>query len=182
MSEKLLSERYVADALMLLDLNQTRLLPALLSSNVKLITTPEIMSRLTQNDRQDIEEHCQKGRMAIETASAEDINGVFNEVETINRMSITDCLLCRMAKRMNVPLLLGCDYVRREAEQRGIRNKSLIWVFERLVNNGLLKPATAAKKLDDIQNRSPWVSKHVSFPQIEAWKSMSASEGELYLA
>ena len=173
MSEKTQSERCVADTSILLDLKQTRFLPALLISKVSLITTPEVVGKLGQNDRKELEEHFQSGQMAIEMATADDMNQVIDEIGPINRMSSTDRALCRIAKRLNVSILSGCDYLRRDAEQRGIRAKSLIWVLDRLVKTGILKPATAIKKLAEVQSRSPWMNKQLTRQQIEYWEKAS---------
>ncbi|GAB2530671.1 hypothetical protein [Spirosoma aerophilum] len=181
MSEKAQLERCVADTSILLDLEQTQLLPALLISKVSLITTPEVIRKLGQNDRKEIEQHCQNGQMTIEMATADDMNQVINEVGPINRMSTTDRALCRIAKRLNANLLSGCDYLRRDAEQRGIRAKSLIWVLDRLVRSGLLKPATAVKKLVEVQSRSPWMNKQLTHQQIQYWEKMSKLSEKNYI-
>jgi len=179
MSEKLQPERCVADTAILQDLNHTALMPALLSSQVNLITTPDVLGTLEPRFRLELQAHAQAGQVFIEAATTEDMKHVINEIGPANRMSVNDCLLCRIARRLNLSLLSGCERLRDEARERGIRAKSIIWVLDRLVKKGVLKPESAAKRLAELQQRNPWMNQQRTQQQIALWQSINQQAGTL---
>lgn len=179
MSEETQKERCVADATILHDLDHTGLISGLLDSDVDLITTPTVLSELEPGCRHALEKHSQSGQVAIEMATTDDMNQLINEVGPANHMSVNDRFLCRIARRLNTSLLSGCELLSREAEKRGIRARSITWVFNRLVNNGVLNPVKAAQLLGDLQQRSPWMNKERTRQQIERWQLAGRQGGLL---
>jgi hypothetical protein len=166
-------ERCLADAPMLLDLSSTRLLPDLLGSNVSLLTTSLVVADLDNDCYQEVQTHLQQGQMVIEPATEADMKALLLSVGPPSELSGSDRLLCRLAKRLRLSLLTSCECLNRNAERRGIRSRSFVWVLDRLVNNGVLKPEMAARKLKELQLSSPWLNNNICQQRIENWQAMS---------
>ncbi|XWW48528.1 hypothetical protein JYG30_25515 (plasmid) [Fibrella sp. USSR17] len=173
MTQEIQPEQCVADAHILLDLSEARLLPSLLGSNVSLLITPLVVSDLDEACRRDMKTHIDKGQIQVLPASESDMNALLAEVGPASQLSGSDRLLCRIAKRMRESLLTGCDCLHRNAEKRGIRARSFVWVLDRLVNHGMLKPAMAARKLTELQSVNPWLNSKVCQERINVWQTMS---------
>lgn len=173
MTQDIQPEQCVADAHILLDLSETRLLPSLLDSNVSLVITPFVVADLDEACRRDMKTHINQGQILVEPACEADMNALLTEVGPASQLSGSDRLLFRIAKRMRESLLTGCDCLHRNAERRGIRARSFVWVLDRLVNSGMLKPAMAARKLSELQSVNPWLNGKLCQQRINSWQMMS---------
>lgn len=179
MTQDIQPERCVADAHILLDLSETRLLPSLLGSNVSLVITPLVIADLDEACRRDMKTHIDQGQILVEPANEADMNALLAEVGPASQLSGSDRLLFRIARRMRESLLTGCDCLHRNAERRGIRARSFVWVLDRLVNNGILKPAMAARKLSELQSVNPWLNGKICQQRIDSWLTMSRQATKL---
>lgn len=162
----------VADASVLLELNQTATLNALFSTGVRLLTSPLTLTDVDDECRIRIEESAAAGLIVIESAPDADMVWRMSEKDVVARFTVADRLLCRMAGNKRLPLLTGCGCLSRFAEQQRIRVRSFIWVLDRLVNQGNMLPAMAINKLLLLQNISPWVNNAMCLAKINTWKKM----------
>lgn len=176
MTQTIEPERCVADAPILLDLAETQLLSPLLGSNVNLVVTPFIMDDLDESCRQAVHTYIGKGLVLIAPATETDMNALLTEVGAASPMCGSDRLLCRIAKRMRLSLLTGCDCLTRQAERRGIRTRSITWVMDRLVSNGVMRPTIAIRKLQELQRISPWLNDKLCQERVSYWQALDRQE------
>ncbi len=164
-------EQCVADAAILLDLKDTQLLPALLDSDVRLITTPLVMNNLDRAHRRELQMYNE--HVIVVVADEAEMNALLAEVGPANKMTGSDRLMCRMAKRMKLPLLTGCSWLQGDAERQGLRVRTLVWVLDRLVTNRIMSPANAARRLSELQRSNLWLNKKLCREYIMYWHKLS---------
>lgn len=172
MSQNVQPERCVADAAILLDLSELSLLPALLNSDVQLVTTPYVLDDLDNRVRGELTNHGAKQRVVVEGADEAEMKTLLAEVGSPSQMTCSDKLICRVAKRMKLPLLTGCNWLHRDAERQGIRARTLLWVLDRLVTTRMVAPATAANRLHELQRLHPWLNKKLCQDRFIYWQKM----------
>lgn len=172
MSHNRQPEWCVADAAVLLELNQTATLPALLYSGVQLLTCPSSLADLDDECRARIKEHTVTGLITIESAPETDLIWHMSQKGAMNRLTGMERSLCRMAGSKKLPLLSGCSCLSRFAEQHCIRVRSIIWVLDRLISCGVILPVTAITKLSLLQSASPWMNYALCQAKIKAWQNL----------
>jgi hypothetical protein len=162
----------VADAAVLLELNQTATLPALLYSGIQLLTSANSLADLDDECRVRIKEQTVTGLITIESAPETDLIGHMSQQGAMNRLTDTERSLCRMAGIKKLPLLSGCGCLSRFAEQHHITVRSIVWVLDFLISRGVILPVTAITKLSQLQSGSPWMNHALCQAKIKAWQNL----------
>ena len=138
----------IKDTSILIDMEQAGLFDVWFQLNIETHTTDFVVTELGV-DNPNARAHIKAGHIICHTLNQADILRV---VELRNRhgrnLSMQDCSLLHVIGRLPGAVLLTGDMaIRRTAEERGHTVHGLLWIFDILVEQGLLHPAVAAAKL-----------------------------------
>ena len=85
-------------------------------------------------------------------------------------VSIVDCAVMQFAEKNNYTLLTGDKCLRKNATCSGIVVKGILFVFDCFVDNKILSPNEAAKKLIQLHNTNIRLPHREVCERIERWK------------
>lgn len=72
------------------------------------------------------------------------------EIHRFSNLSIQDCSILSYCKRNGYTLLTGDKVLRTKAEEKTVTVRGIIYIFDQLVNHGIVIPQTAAEKLEQL--------------------------------
>lgn len=146
----------ISDANILIDLAQIEMLAVFTKLNFKLFTTDFILEELNQTQGVLVDELVfSKELVVIETNEIEDYYGITNLLNQTNGLSFEDCSVWYYSKKKNGTLLTGDAKLRREAEKDNVEVRGIIFVFDEIVKQNLLKPTEAALKISQLKQINP---------------------------
>lgn len=99
-----------------------------------------------------LQPYVKTGRLAI-VREAADLREIFEIRHQRNQLSIPDCTALLYAKRQKSILLTSDKNLRTTAGQHKIEVRGHLWVFDNLVDTGIIAKQAAAGKLHELSNR-----------------------------
>ncbi len=113
-----------------------------------------------------------KGQLLVKEYSAQDLNDLFMfNVACGGNLTLTDSTVIYYAKSLpECRILTGDRQLRNRAEQRGIKVSGILYVFDQLVEHGLLSHEEAAKRLSALFRINTRLPKGEIEARIEKWK------------
>ena len=81
-----------------------------------------------------------------------------------------DCSILFLALELEACLLTGDGALRKESEERAVEVRGTIWIFDQLIETGLLLPKVAADKLQGLLDRGRFLPVEISKQRIEDWR------------
>ena len=112
----------------------------------------------------------------VELGACEDLFMIYHEKSSFNGMSGMLNLLCYYDKIFYAQSISGCRILtgdrqlRNRAEERGITVSGILYVFDLLVEHGLIPPSEAAQKLETLFRINPRLPKREREVRIEKWR------------
>lgn len=150
---------FVNDTNILIDLAKLDLLDDFSKLNAELYTTDLIINEIEESDQiVKIEKMIHDANLIVKTLSGNDYVDVISLVNNNRGLSFEDCSVWHFAKQQNGILLTGDAKLRKQALHNTIEVRGIIFVFDELVNQYIVEPNAAAKKLEElkkINNRLP---------------------------
>ena len=112
------------------------------------------------------------GQLLVKEYSAQDLNDRFMvNVACGGNLTLTDSTVIYYAKSLpECRILTGDRQLRNRAEQRGIKVSGILYVFDQLVEHGLLSHEEAAKRLSALFRINTRLPKGEIEARIEKWK------------
>ena len=83
--------------------------------------------------------------------------------------SFIDCSVWHYAKKIGARLLTGDSKLRRAAEHDGVLVSGILYVFDSLIECGILEKPIAAKKLQELADINPRLPRGECQSRIDAW-------------
>ena len=90
--------------------------------------------------------------------------------ERYHKPSTNDLFSLMLAKVHSSILVTGDDALRRAAKNEGIPVHGVIWILDKLVRYGILKPRQAAEALENILAEGSWLPKYECELRLKKWK------------
>lgn len=145
----------IQDASILIDLTEADLLDVWFELGFDLRTTSLILREISrENQKIKLQPYVERGRLRIESASGEVLGEIARLHATLSsRLSIGDVSTLHFAAKLKGVLLTGDRRLRRHAEESGIDAHGLLWVFDMLIERGVLLPGVAAEHLEKLLER-----------------------------
>lgn len=107
--------------------------------------------------------------VSFEFSELSEISDLQNNCGT--NLSVTDCSVWHHAKKMGALLLTGDSKLRKAAEKDNVLVSGIIYVFDKLVENGILKMQDAARKLSELVKQNPRLPHGECQKRIANWTS-----------
>ena len=128
------------------------------------------IKRLAQ--RVVIQQLISQGMLVVKDFSSASIPNLFQfNVECGGNLTLTDSAVIFYALSLSgCRILTGDRQLRNRAEERGIAVSGILYVFDQLVEHGLLPPSEAAQKLEALFKINTRLPKREIEARIEKWK------------
>lgn len=102
----------------------------------------------------------------------EEVNKIFELYQSNdNNASITDCSVWYYAKSVNGRLLTGDGKLRKSASNDNVKVSGILYIFDNLVDYGILDKTTCAAKLETLMQINNRLPKGECEKRISLWKS-----------
>lgn len=154
-------ERFVvSDTNIFIDLVELGILADLFYLPWQIHTTDFVMDELTDATQFDaVYSYCERGRMTVGTLTPEEVGKIFQMSSMPGcKISPADFSVILYAQKANFNILTGDKRLRIYAEKEGIEVHGILFVFEALVEHGILPPELAIEllqKLKQLNKRTP---------------------------
>lgn len=161
----------INDTSILIDLANLEMLSVFSKLNFKLFTTDFILEELNQTQRDLVDNLViSKELVVIETNEIQDYSGISDLLNQTNGLSFEDCSVWYYAKKMNGTLLTGDAKLRRQAEKDNVEVRGIIFIFDEIVKQNLLKSTEAALKISRLKQINPRLPKNELDKRIHNWE------------
>lgn len=145
---------YINDTNILIDLAELELLDAFSQLNAYLYTTDLVVAEIQNSkQREKVQEFINVGILKVLSLESEEITEIYTIREENSGLTIEDCSVWFAARKYKGTLLTGDAKLRKQASQKGIDVRGILYVFDELVNNHILLKKTARTKLIHLRRK-----------------------------
>lgn len=143
-------EIIVNDTNIFIDMHSIGLLGEMCELPYIISTVDFVEAELTDiSQRGAFDELVKAEKIVVYSFSADEVMEIVEEHSAVSgNLSIPDCSVCYYARKRGVPMLTGDRRLRRYAESQSIDVHGVLFLFDELVANGIVLPATAADRLE----------------------------------
>ncbi len=94
-----------------------------------------------------------EGKIKVEKFSIEELSEIIEEYSKVpGNLSFPDCSVCYYARKHSATLLTGDRQLRKYAEGNNVSVRGVLFIFDELVDKGIIVADIAAQKLRDLSN------------------------------
>ena len=137
----------VNDANILIDLLKIDLIEPFFQLDYDFLVTDLAFVEILEANRSDLDIFISRGVLSVHNFYFDDLLRI-QLIEVDNPgLSIADCSCLYLSQIKSAILLTGDAALRRIAQQSGITVHGILWIFDEMVNNGILPPNVVADKL-----------------------------------
>ncbi|MCR5766392.1 MAG: hypothetical protein K6G09_10520 [Treponema sp.] len=163
----------ISDTNILLDLISVDLLEAFFSLPCDFSTTDFVISEIIQPQQiKALDRFTKTGQFEVASFDFEElmnINEVFENND--NNASLTDCSVWYYAKKTGGRLLTGDGKLRKSAEADNVKVSGILYIFDNLVEYGILEPSESADLLEELLQINMRLPKGECEKRILKWRS-----------
>ncbi len=160
----------INDANLFIDLFEINLIESFFLLNLEFHTTSLILAELDSDQQTNIQKFVETGKLKIREISISEIETFKDLPVQTKKLSINDLSLYFYALELKECMILtGDNKLRKEAEKIGYEVHGILWVFEEMVNNSILKKQLAVQKLEEIMKVNLWLPAKECEKLIEVW-------------
>ncbi|MCK5323684.1 MAG: hypothetical protein KAJ45_06035 [Desulfobulbaceae bacterium] len=160
----------VNDANILIDLLKIDLLDSFFQLEYDFQVTDMAFAEIQEANATDLSFFLDNGLLTRQGFSFEELLRIqFLEVEN-PAISIADCSCLYLSRKVSATLLTGDAALRRVAEQNDIPVHGILWVFDEMVDGGIISKQEARDKLFELMELNPRLPAKECQKRIKAWK------------
>ena len=163
----------INDTNIFLDLYDVDLLDAFFQLPVQVHTVDFVVNEIKRPAQQSvIQDLISRGVLVVKDYSSANLENLYHfNMECGGNLTLTDSTVIYYALSVaGCRILTGDRQLRNRAEERGITVSGILYVFDQLVEQGLIPPSEAAKKLEALFSINPRLPKREIEIRKEKWK------------
>mgnify|MGYP002623373232 CR=1 FL=1 len=163
----------INDTNIFLDLYEVDLLDTFFQMPVQVHTVDFVVDEIKRSAQQSvIQDFISRGVLVVKDYSSASLVNLYQfNRECGGNLTLTDSTVIYYALSIaGCRILTGDRQLRNRAEERGITVSGILYVFDQLVEHGLIPPSEAAKKLDALFRINPRLPKREIEIRFENWK------------
>lgn len=160
----------VKDANVFIDMEIAGLLDLWFQLDIETHTTVFIEEELRKGGHSQVLAHFESGMIVRHSLAFEEIaevDALRGEISAA--ASFNDCSVLWLAERLQAALLTGDGALRRSGRARSVEVRGTLWVFDRLVEAGLLAPSSAAVKLQTLIDANTYLPEDPCEERLKKW-------------
>ncbi|MDZ7772198.1 MAG: hypothetical protein U5K31_05580 [Balneolaceae bacterium] len=139
----------VTDACIFIDLLECNACEAFFHLSIEVVTSYQVWMELESEQRKVLSEWVDSDRLRIIKIS-EDFVGAAKERNLSTSLSIADLSVWHLAEKSNDILLTSDGVLRKMAKRHDIKTHGLLWIFDQIYEEELIKPKDLILKLQHI--------------------------------
>ncbi len=113
-----------------------------------------------------------EGKIKVESFDIEELAEIIEEHSTVpGNLSIPDCSVCYYARKHSATLLTGDRQLRKYAEGNNVAVRGVLFIFDELVDKGVIAAEIAAQKLRELANVNVRLPKSEIDKRIKKWSN-----------
>jgi predicted nucleic acid-binding protein len=157
----------IHDANVLIDLQTAGLLEAFFGLSLENHSTDLVVNEISQS----LAPFIQTGRLRVNALDATELADLaLARVTQPKAISIQDCSVLFLARRMGGILLTGDGNLRHCAERAGVEVRGTLWILDQLIEAKLLTKVIAARVLEKMQKDGRRLPADACAERIAAWR------------
>jgi len=163
----------ISDANILFDLLSVNLMDGFFALPFEVFTTDMVMHEVkTMEWKTRLETESRKHRMSIVDFTFEELCEIsdLSQQRGAGGLSLPDCSVLYLAEQRKGRLLTGDKHLRSFAESRGVPVSGILYLFDCLVDKGILSPKEASEKLECLQQINPRLPVVECMDRISVWR------------
>lgn len=164
----------INDTNIFLDLYDVDLLDTFFQLPVQVHTVDFVVDEIKRPAQQSvIQDLINRGVLVVKDYSSASLVNLYQfNIDCGGNLTLTDSTVIYYALSIaGCRILTGDRQLRNRAEERGITVSGILYVFDQLVEHGLIPPSEAAKKLEYLFRINPRLPKREMEIRIEKWKN-----------
>lgn len=160
----------INDANILIDLVHLDLMNEFIQLKLELKTTDFVYEELNEEQKNVITDFIDSGDIElIITEEDEDFACIVAILENSSGLSFEDCSVWHYANKLGGILLSGDGRLRKQAVEKGIPVRGILYVFDQLLLNDLITFDYAIEKLEQLYEINPRLPIHSKNERISSW-------------
>lgn len=164
----------VNDSNVFIDLLDVELLDFFFSLPWEIHTTDTVMLELTNEGQHDVvQQFVDNKRLRIATFDSKQLTEIISmhsKLRDKTNVSFTDCSVWYYAKSKQYPLLTGDRKLSSSASHDGVEVRGILYVFDALVEHGIIKANDATSRLRQLRLSNPRLPKEEVERRIKTWE------------
>jgi len=164
----------VNDTNVFIDLLDVELLDCFFKLPWEIHTTDTVMFELVKEGQRDtVQQFVDNKRLSVatfETKQVMEITSMHKKLRNKTNVSFTDCSVWYYAKVNHYPLLTGDRKLRSAASHSGVEVHGILYVFDALVELGIIKANDAASRLRQLRLSNTRLPKEEVERRIKTWE------------
>lgn len=161
----------VKDANILIDLDVAGLLDLWFQLGIETHTTTFVREEIDQVEHRELMSHFESGNIVAHDLEFSELVVVEDLMVEVSRAAkFNDCSVLYLAEKLNTVLLTGDGALRKSASRRGIEVRGTLWVFDQLIEAGLLSKTTAAAKLVTLLDDGTYLPQQECDLRLRQWQ------------
>lgn len=159
----------VNDANIFIDLLEVDLIDTFFELKLDLHTTNLVLNELDYEQQLVIKKHIAKKRLKVKILNDDELAELKEKEITSNKLSKQDVSVYAYAKELGAIILTSDRRLRIEAKNKGFEVHGILWVFETMMDEKLIKPKKAIEKLTELMKINTWLPMDECHKRIEKW-------------
>ena len=159
----------VQDANVFIDLELAGLYDLWLQMGVEVHTTDLIRMELVRGQHRISLSYL--SGMVVHELTSDELMLISELEQTVaNKAKFNDCSVLYLAEKLKVPLISGDSALRAAAQKRGVTVRGTLWIFDTLIERGLLGTKIAAEKLRQLLHQDRHLPKSACDERFGRWE------------
>lgn len=159
----------VNDANIFIDLIEINLIDTFFELNLDLHTTNLVLNELDFEQQLILKKHISKKGLTVKNLGEKELEELKAKEITSGKLSKQDISVYAYAKELNAIILTSDRRLRTEAKNKGFEVHGILWVFETMMKQKLIKPKKAIEKLTELMKINTWLPMDECRKRIEKW-------------
>ena len=162
----------VNDANIFIDLFEIDLIDTFFKLKLDLHTTNLVMNELDFEQKTVLEKQVAKKKLTVKKLNETELEDVKRKEITSTKLTKQDVSVYAYAKELNATILTSDNRLRKEAKAKGFEVHGILWVFETMMQEKLMKPKKASEKLTELMKINTWLPMEECRKRIEKWNNL----------
>lgn len=159
----------VNDANIFIDLFEIDLIDEFFELKLDLHTTNLVLNELDYEQQTAIKKHINKKRLKVKNLSDDELEALKKTEISSGKLSKQDVSVYAYAKELGAIILTSDRRLRAEAKNKGFEVHGILWVFEIMMQEKLIKKKKAIEKLTELMKINTWLPMDECHKRIEKW-------------
>lgn len=160
----------VTDANIFIDLIKLQMLAFLFKIGMEIHTTKEIVDQLNDHQLLSLTQFIDSQHLRLHFLSAAQLQEVIT-LAAPRSLELADKSVAWLSLRLAATVLTGDGPLRKYCQAKHLEVKGIIWLFDVFVEKGLVKPLSAAAKMESLIQFNSRLPKDECSHRIQQWRA-----------